>query len=222
MTYHEDDLLPVSALSQYYYCPRRAGLLLVEQRWSDNVHTVEGSIIHERVHQAGKESRAEIIRLRSLPLHSLFLGLSGTADSVELYASPVGSPVKGINGRWEIVPVEFKHGKVREEQEYEVQLCAQAICLEEMLSCTVQRGYIFYANDHRRKEVLFTTELRQLVVEGAKKLHEMIKVGNIPHVSKSRKCQECSMQDECLPKIKLSATRYVEALWADAEKGDAY
>lgn len=222
MTYTEDDLLPLSALSQYFYCPRRAGLLLIEQRWLDNVHTVEGSIIHERVHQAGKESRSEIIRLRSLPLHSLIHGLSGMADSVELYANCNGFPLKGLNGLWEIVPVEYKHGKVREEEEYEVQLCAQAICIEEMLNCTVQKGYVFYARDHRRKEVLFTTELRQLVAEGAKKLHEMLRVGNIPHAKKSRKCQECSMQDECLPKVKMSAARYLEELWADAEKSDVY
>lgn len=219
--YDEEDLIPISFLSQYFYCPRRAGLLLIEQRWADNVHTVEGSIIHERVHRAGKESRSEVVRLMSLPLHSLKLGLFGMADCVEFHVNSNGFPIKGLKGFWEIIPIEYKHGKVREEGEYEVQLCAHAICLEEMLNCIVQKGYIFYAGDHRRKEVLFTTELRNLVAEGSSKLHEMILTGKIPVITKSKKCKECSMQNECLPKVKLSAGSYIKALWEDAEKGGA-
>ncbi|KKM12692.1 hypothetical protein SY88_02140 [Clostridiales bacterium PH28_bin88] len=220
MTYTEDNLIPISSLSQYYYCPRRAGLLLIEQQWSDNVHTAEGSIIHQHVHQGNRETRPDLVRLRGLPLHSLRLGLFGVADSIELYAAAGGFPVKGMEGLWETVPVEYKHGRVRDELEYEVQLCAQAVCLEEMLGCVVKRGFIYYAKDHRRKEVAFTPELRELVRRGAESLHEMLRTGVTPPVAKSRKCRECSLQEDCLPRAKTSAERYIKELWAAVEKGD--
>jgi len=216
----EDDFLPISALSQYYYCQRRAALMLIDQVWSDNVHTVEGSIIHERVHRTAKESRQELIKVRNLPLHSFTHGLSGLADCVEFHADKAGIPVKGLIGLWKLIPIEYKHGKVRNELEYEVQLCAQVICLEEMLGCSINVGYIFYSDDHRRKEVQFTEELRNKVSEGAQNIHELTKRGIVPLPEKSKKCQECSLNYDCLPKIKDSSGNYIKKLWTDAEVGE--
>ncbi|NLB35472.1 MAG: CRISPR-associated protein Cas4 [Elusimicrobia bacterium] len=180
MKYAEDNLLPLSYLSQYYYCPRRAALLLIERLWSDNIHTMSGTIIHQRVDKARQEKRSDLIRLTSLPVRSLELGLFGVVDSVEFYADQDGYKVENLKGKWEVVPVEYKHGRVRDELEYEVQLCGQAICLEEMLGITIHRGYIYYAGDRRRKEVQVASKLRQLVEQGARALHEMLDTGNIP------------------------------------------
>ena len=221
MTYHEDDLMPISALSQYYYCPRRAGLLLLEQQWSDNIYTIQGTLVHQRDHLGERDVRPDLVRLRAVPLHSLTLGLFGIADCVEFYADPKGCSLKGMEGLWEVVPIEFKHGPVRDELEYEVQLCGQALCLEEMLACKVERGYIYYAADHRRHEVTITGKLRELVKIGAESIHEMLRSSVLPSVVMGGKCYHCSMQEECMPKAKKSAAQYVGELWQLGENGDA-
>ncbi|MDD4569593.1 MAG: CRISPR-associated protein Cas4 [Tepidanaerobacteraceae bacterium] len=232
MKYTEDNLLPLSYLSQYYYCPRRAALLLIERLWSDNIHTMSGTIIHQRVDKARQEKRSDLIRLTSLPVRSLELGLFGVADSVEFFADQDGYKIENLKGRWEVVPVEYKHGRVRDELEYEVQLSGQAICLEEMLGITIHRGYIYYAGDRRRKEVQVASKLRQLVEQGARALREMLATGNIPPVTVSSKCRECSLGDDCFPlsspqgraakkrKVKTSAARYIKSIWDDIESGE--
>lgn len=220
MSYDENELIPISALSQYYYCPRRAALLLLEQEWTDNIHTIQGNIVHQRVHQGETEIRPDLVRLRAVPLHSLRIGLFGIADSVEFYAMPRGFAIKGLTGLWEVIPVEYKHGKVRKELEYEVQLCGQAICLEEMLSCVVRRGYIYYAKDHRRHEVILTKSLRSLVAEGTMEIRKILQVGEIPPVDKGKRCSECSMQSKCMPKSKASAANYIKKMWDVLQKGD--
>ncbi|MGI5927678.1 MAG: CRISPR-associated protein Cas4 [Thermacetogeniaceae bacterium] len=232
MKYTEDNLIPLSYLSQYYYCPRRAALMLIERLWSDNIHTMSGTIIHQRVDEARQEKRSDLIRLTSLPLRSLELGLFGVADSVEFYAHQEGYRMQGFAGKWEVVPVEYKHGRVRDELEYEVQLSGHAICLEEMLGITIHRGFIYYAGDRRRKEIMVTTNLRQLVQQGARALHTMLASGNIPSIVASSKCRECSLGDDCFPlttprgrgakrrKVKTSAANYIKSIWDDIESGE--
>jgi CRISPR-associated exonuclease Cas4 len=232
LKYTEDNLIPLSYLSQYYYCPRRAALMLIERQWSDNIHTISGTIIHQRVDKARQEKRSDLIRLTSLPLRSLELGLLGVADSVEFYTNHEGYIVQSLEGRWEVVPVEYKHGRVRDELEYEVQLSGQAICLEEMLGVTIHRGFIYYAGDRRRKEVLVTSKLRQLVQQGARALHVMLTAGNIPTIIASSKCRDCSLGNDCFPltssrgrgakrrKVKTSAARYIKSIWNDIESGE--
>jgi CRISPR-associated exonuclease Cas4 len=232
LAYHEDDLIPLSFLSQYYYCHRRAGLMLIERQWSDNIHTVSGSIIHGRVNEARTEKRADLIRLTSLPLRSLKLGLFGIADCIEFYANEHGFSIPGFEGKWEVAPVEYKHGKVRDELEYEVQLTGQAMCLEEMLGITIPKGYIYFAGDRRRKEVLITVELKKLVQQGAEALHQMLETATIPPIEIGNKCKECSLADDCFPltplgsrkskrhKTKASAVRYIKAIWDDIESGE--
>ena len=115
---------------------------------------------------------------------------------MEFYTNHEGYIVQSLEGRWEVVPVEYKHGRVRDELEYEVQLSGQAICLEEMLGVTIHRGFIYYAGDRRRKEVLVTSKLRQLVQQGARALHVMLTAGNIPIIASS-KCRDCSLGNDC-------------------------
>lgn len=212
MSYSEEDLIPISYLSQYYYCQRRAGLLLLEEQWNDNVHTAEGSVLHERVHSGSHESRGEIIVTRGLYLRSIEIGLAGIADSVEFHASDEGFEFPWMKGRWYVYPVEYKHGKRRDEIEYEVQLCAQAICLEEMANCKIQWGYIYYGADRRRKQVILDDELRSKVWEGAESLHKMMKSKITPHAIRSPKCRECSMVDVCLPGKLKSTRNYLDML----------
>lgn len=232
LIYKEDDLIPLSYLSQYYYCPRRAALLLIERLWNDNFYTMSGTVIHQHVDKARHEKRSDLIRLTSLPLRSLKLGLFGVADSVEFYANNEKYKVQGLTGKWEIVPVEYKHGKVRDELEYEVQLSGQAICLEEMLGVTVHRGFVYYAGDRRRKEVIITSNLRNLVQRGAEALHNMLTAGIIPPIVASSKCRNCSLNNDCFPLTssrglgskkrgtKTSAVQYIKSLWNDIENGE--
>jgi CRISPR-associated exonuclease Cas4 len=220
----EEDLIPLSYLSQYYYCPRRAALLLVDQQWADNQYTAEGTLAHERVHQAEHEKRGDSVTLRGLALRSLRLGLSGKADCVELKRAPPATPgavaLPGMPGLWRLHPVEFKHGEVRDELEYEVQLCAQAICLEEMLGCLIAEGYLFYEGDHRRMAVALDERLRGLVESGAAALHAMLASGKIPPPRRSSRCRGCSLVDICLPRLRRSGTEYLAELRRAAE-GDA-
>jgi CRISPR-associated exonuclease Cas4 len=215
----EDELLPLSAVAQYGYCPRRAALLLLDQCWQDNVHTAEGTLQHERVHQAAQESRRHDVEIFSMPVRSLFLGLSGSVDCVELSTDPLGIAVKGQDGLWSIRPVEYKHGEVRNEIEYELQLCAEAMAIEEMLGCSIDEGDLFYYNDHRRVAVPFTKTLRKLVRETAVELHKIMADRNMPQASKTKRCRECSMKDVCQPGVKKISQSYMEELVKRATGG---
>lgn len=220
MSYPEEELIPISYLSQYYYCQRRAGLMLLEEQWHDNVHTAEGSVFHERVHAGGDESRGDTIITRGLYLRSSELGLYGIADVIEFHASNDGFEFPWMSGRWYAYPIEYKHGEKRDEIEYEVQVCAQAICLEEMIKCKIQYGYIYYGADRRRKQVILDDKLRSKVLEGAENLHKMMRSKVTPSPIKSPKCKECSMVDVCLPGKLKSARNYLDMLMRQAYGDD--
>lgn len=212
----EEELIPLSYLAQYYYCARRAALMLVEQEWADNIHTAEGTLLHQRVDSGLTESRGDVLTLRSLWLRSLELGLSGKSDCVEATADPAGIVLPGTTGWWRLRPVEYKHGERRDELEYEVQLCAQAMCLEEMLGAHITEGDLFYAADHRRVTVQFDTGLRKQVKDGAAALHALLRAGRLPPARWTARCRGCSLVEICAPRIKHSATAYLEELAASA------
>lgn len=224
--YDEDDLLPISALSQLYYCPRRAGLTLLEQQWSDNVYTAEGTVQHRRVHQGGDEVRRDVRICRGVRVRSLRLGLAGTIDCLELVRLEggvgTGVAVEGASGLWLPVPVEYKHGSTRDEHEYKVQLCAQALCLEEMLDLSLTDGYLYYEESRRRLTVHFTNELRRFVEDGARQLHEMLRSGVTPSARASAKCHKCSMIDLCGPRLPAArAGRYLAEMLNEMAGGSA-
>ena len=205
----EADLLPLSGLQHLLYCERRAALVHLEHLWEENLFTAEGRVMHERVHEVGAEQRGSVRVARGLRIRSLRLGLIGQADVVEFHRCPDGARVP--------VPIEYKRGKPKANRCDEVQLCAQALCLEEMLQVQVPRGALFYGRSRRRTEVAFDTELRQLTEQAAARLHELIRSRLTPAAVYEKKCDTCSLFAVCLPKSSRRAAEYVaKEVFADS------
>jgi len=203
--YTEDDLLPLSALQHLIYCERQCALIHIEGLWAENRFTAEGRIGHERVHEAASESRPGIRTGFAVPLRSLVLGLSGIADVVEFHLTE--------NGGWVPFPVEHKRGRPKVLPCDKIQLCAQAICLEEMLAVSIMNGAIFYGKTRRRQDVLFDDDLRSQTITAAKRLHDLVDSGVTPEGVYGPKCDDCSMLGLCLPKIsgnRKSAAKFLE------------
>lgn len=194
MPYCEDDLLALSALQHLLFCPRQCALIHIEQAWQENLFTAQGRLMHERVDQSGRESRKDVRIEYGMPLRSLRLGLIGKADVVEFHRMDSGEG-------WRPFPVEYKRGKEKKENWDKVQLCAQAICLEDMLGLAVPSGALFYGKNRRRQEVVFTGELRRQTEDTAVQLHELIGAGRTPAPVYSKRCDSCSFYEICLPKI---------------------
>lgn len=204
--YSEEDLLPISALAQLVFCERRAGLILLEGLWEDNVFTAEGSLLHEQAHHSSVESRQGWRVVRGLWLRSFKLGVYGQADVVEF------RQLRGETGDWQPLLVEYKRGRLRHETSYEVQLCAQAMCLEEMLGIVVSSAAIYYGKTRRRLELELGRELREKTIAAAHRLHQLVAAGKTPPAVFHRKCHNCSMRGVCLPTImspKKSVRRYL-------------
>lgn len=191
----EADPIPLSALQHWAYCPRQCGLIHLEQAFADNVHTARGQAVHHLVDTPGYETKSGVRVERALPLWSDRLGLTGKADLVEFH--PDGS----------IYPVEFKHGAKRQKQHDDIQLAAQAMCLEDMLCRPVPKGAIFHASSHRRREVEITPALRQLVIETAGAIRAMLASGELPPPVNDARCKECSLKEICQPEAIADRTR---------------
>lgn len=201
--YTEDQLLPLSGLQHLAFCERRWALVQIEQQWEDNLFTVEGSLLHEKAHSATIESRPGALIRRTLPLHSLRLGLSGQADVVEFL--PVDTAAQGIavphrKGFWRACPIEYKRSRDRNgSSAYRIQLCAQALCLEEMLGTPVLTGAVFDGKSKRRQEIQLDPALRSEVERLAARMHLLYAEGKTPAAVYARKCESCSMKPVCLP-----------------------
>ena len=204
MSYTEAQLLPISALEHFQFCPRQFALIHIERQWTDNVMTVQGRALHERTHEPGTEARGAVRLTRALRFRSLRLGLSGMADVVEWHrveGDTVGVPLAGVGGRWRPYPVEYKRGKAHEERCYEVQLCAQALCLEEMLGLALPAGALYAGATHQRREVEFDEALRAETAAAAGRMHDLFAAGRTPPAEYGRKCRSCSLYELCLPKL---------------------
>lgn len=214
--FREEDLLPLSALQHLLFCERQCALIHVEQVWAENPFTVEGRHLHERADQGPGESRGDVRIARALPLRSLRLGLSGRADVVELHRLAAadlaqGAEIPDLAGRWRPFPVEYKRGRPKQHRADEVQLCAQALCLEEMLGVSVPAGALFYGQTRRRLDVPFDTVLRQLTEEAAARLHRLIAAGITPPGVREPKCDQCSLLEICMPAAPAKSARsYLE------------
>jgi CRISPR-associated exonuclease Cas4 len=212
--FSEDDLLPLSALQHLLFCERQAALIHVEQMWAENSLTMEGKHLHERVDSGAGESRGDVRVARALALRCLRLGLSGKADAVELHRLPEGTPgarLPDVPGAWLPFPVEYKRGKPKSHRADEVQLCVQALCLEEMLGVTVPTGALFYGQTRRRLDVAFDPELRRITEEAAARLHRLFSSGITPPPVREPKCDQCSLLEICMPGAPAhSALRYLE------------
>jgi CRISPR-associated exonuclease Cas4 len=185
------DRLPISALNQLMYCERRCALIHIEGVFFENAFTVEGRLEHDAVDESGHERRAGTRLVFALPLYSRSLRLSGRADVVEFRSLPDSSE--------QPYPVEHKHGKKNQWDNDDVQLCAQALCLEEMLGVPVPAGAIFHAGSRRRREVNFVPELRRTTMAAAARLHELVNRGQVPRAQLLPRCSGCSLRDVCLP-----------------------
>jgi CRISPR-associated exonuclease Cas4 len=212
--YTEDDLLPLSALQHLAFCERQWGLIHLEQIWVENQLTAAGRVEHEKVDSGESESRGTVRTVFSLRLRSLRLGLIGKADVVEFHLTEPG-------GVWTPFPVEHKHGKPKLDDCDEVQLCAQAICLEEMLDIPVPVGALFYGKPRRRKNLDLSASLRERTQALATRLHELTLAGVTPSGVYEKKCDSCSLISQCLPKVSgggRSASAYLARAVAEASK----
>jgi CRISPR-associated exonuclease Cas4 len=229
MGFTEDDLLPLSALQHLLFCERQCALIHLEQIWVENPLTVEGRHLHERVDARHGESRGDLHVARGIPLRNFRLGLSGKTDLVEFHrlsAGEAGALLPGHPGSWRPFPVEYKRGKPKTHRADEVQLCAQALCLEEMLGAEVPAGALFYGQTRRRQEIPFDSRLRDLTEDTAARLHGLISSGITPPPVREPKCDRCSLLEVCMPAApSRSARKYLEVALRravmDAVPGDA-
>jgi CRISPR-associated exonuclease Cas4 len=204
----EADLIPLSALQHYLYCPRQCALIHVEQSWAENAATAQGRVAHERVHAVESEVRRGVRTVTGMPLRSLRLGVSGIADVVELHRTP--------GGGCRPYPVEHKRGRPKAHRADEVQLCAQAMALEEMFAADIPEGALFYGQPRRRGVVALNAELRALTCSTAAATRDLIAAGRTPRMAyDGRRCDACSLLDLCRPRA-TGAVRSAAA-WLQAQ-----
>jgi CRISPR-associated exonuclease Cas4 len=223
--YLESGLLPISALQHLIFCERQCALIHLEQAWVENSATIEGKDLHEKVDAGGVESRRDLRIARGLHLRSFRLGLSGIADVVEFHklsnGDLTGTELSDVAGRWRPFPVEYKRGRRKYRLANEVQLCAQAMCLEEMLGCPVPEGALFYGKSQRRSNVEIDSILRAQTEAAASRLHELIDRGITPTARREPKCDDCSLLEICRPDApSRSALGYVRRSIAAAARSE--
>jgi CRISPR-associated exonuclease Cas4 len=203
--YTEDELLPISALQHLAFCERQWGLIHIEGAWSENFLTAQGNVMHEKAHDEETESRGDLRITRGLKLRSLKLGLVGQADVVEFHKATQGETgisIPGANGLWKPLVIEYKRGKPKIGHEDEVQLCAQVMCLEEMLEINISSSSFFYGQPRRRYDLNIDDTIRKETEALIMKLHKMNDAGVTPAAVYTKRCQSCSLIDICLPDIK--------------------
>ena len=205
--YSPEDLLPLSGIQHFLFCRRQWALIHVERQWQENALTAEGKILHSRADDPYfTEKRKGMIVARSVPVASLSLGLSGVCDVVEFTQSAQGVRLPGYVGSFLPAPVEYKRGKPKQEPSDAAQLCAQAICLEEMLAVAIPTGYLYYGQTRRRVAVELTGDLRDLVRKAAQEMHTYFRRGYTPQVKPFKGCKSCSLADVCLPLLQNKTT----------------
>ncbi len=212
--YATEELLPLSGIQHFLFCRRQWALIYIERQWQENVLTVEGKLLHRRVDDPFfTEARSGVVIARAVPVASYRLGLVGLCDVVEFTQAEFGVRLPGREGLYQPAPVEYKRGKPKREPMDEAQLCAQAICLEEMLSIEIPIGYLYYGELRHRLQVDLDDRLRSLVGKVAEEMHNYFHRGYSPRVKPSKACRSCSLADICLPMLQaktLSASAYIQ------------
>lgn len=205
MSYAEEEFLLLSGLQHFKFCRRQWALIHLEQQWAENYRTVDGELMHSNAHDADfRESRGDLIITRGVSVFSPTLGVSGQCDVLEYRRGEAGIPIRGKEGLWQPFPVEYKRGSPREDTGDALQLCGQAMCLEEMLCCAIPEGALYYGEIRRRVSVAFTEELRGEVRQMLAQMHELYQRGHTPKVKPSKSCNACSLKELCLPKLMKS------------------
>jgi len=214
--YNEDQYIMLSALQHYIFCPRQCGLIHVYGLWTENRFTAKGEVFHDRVHSGETESRGDVVTERGLTIYSKRLGLSGKTDAVEF--------ITDDNGTVRVHPVEYKSGSPKIDNCDKVQLCAQALCLEEMMNVTIESGALYYGETRHRHAVIIDVDLRNETESIIQSVHTMVDSRIVPHAGHSKKCGACSLFDECMPKLGNTASaetrikNYIEELYLPHEE----
>lgn len=194
--------LQLSGLQHYAYCPRQWALIHLEQQWQENDRTADGRIFHTRAHDGPEhELRGDLLIIRSLRVHSDKLGISGSCDIVEFHRQDDGVSLPGYEGNWQPYPVEYKRGEPKEGNADRLQLCAQAMCLEEMLVCDIPEGSLYYGEIRRREVVRLDASLRAEVTAALEDMHRYYHAGYTPKARPTKGCSACSLRDLCLPRL---------------------
>ena len=202
MEYVEEDYLMISGIQHFKFCRRQWALIHVEQQWAENAHTVVGELMHRKVHDPYlTEKRKDVIIARALPVVSREMGASGECDAVEFYREEDGINLNGHRGLFKIYPVEYKKGRPKLTEEDELQLTAQAMCLEEMFSTEIPECALFYGETRRREKIEFTQVLRKEVRDMFLEMHQYYDRKYTPKVKYTKACNSCSLKDLCLPRI---------------------
>lgn len=216
--YREEDYLMLSGIQHFSFCRRQWALIHIEQQWAENYRTADGRIMHSNAHDGNfREKRGDVIITRAMRVLSAELGISGECDVVELHKSSDGINLSGLEGRYNVIPVEYKRGQPKEQDYDELQLCAQALCLEEMLCCDIPKAYLYYGETHRRHTVALDNDLREKTISLIREMHQLYDRQHTPKVKRTKSCNACSLKEICLPVLnkKQSAAEYVRGILKD-------
>lgn len=207
MEFKEEEYLQLSGLQHFAFCRRQWALIHIENQWAENLRTVDGAIMHERAHDTGfTESRGNVKITRGMYIHSTSLGVSGQCDVVEFHADKGGVPIPGWEGLWRPYPIEYKRGSPKVTDADRLQLCAQAMCLEEMLCCPVPVGALYYGETRRRETVECSEALREQVRSMLNEMHEYFRKGYTPKGKRTKSCNACSLKELCMPNLMKSVS----------------
>ncbi len=211
--YTEDDYLMLSGIQHFTFCKRQWALIHLEQQWEENLRTVEGNLFHKKAHDGySTEKRGDVLISRGLSVFSRTLGTSGVCDIVEFHRTDKdGIFLRGREGKYLVYPVEYKKGRPKEDETDILQMTAQAMCLEEMLGCKIEKGYLFYGEIRRRIEVSLEEAIRQQVKDAFREMHQYHRRKHTPMVKRTKACNACSLKDICLPQLmkRKSAREYI-------------
>lgn len=197
-----DDLLAISGLQHYAYCPRQWALIHIEEQWAESFFTADGQAFHKKSHDSSaRERRGDLLIVRGLPVVSQKLGVTGVCDVVEFHRSPDGISIFGEEGLWLPYPVEYKRGSPKEHNADALQLCCQAMCLEEQLLCRIKEGSLFYGEPRRRQRISLDEDLRAEVRQALLEMQQLYQRGHTPRAKASKRCSACSLKELCLPKL---------------------
>ena len=211
--YNEEDFLQLSGIQHFKFCRRQWALIHIEQQWNDNLLTMEGNILHDTVHDEFlKEKRGDLIISRGMPVFSRTLGINGSCDAVEFRKNASGVSITGFADRYIPTPIEYKRGRPKSDDADILQLTAQAMCLEEMLLCEIETGYLYYGETKHRLKVELNDDYRNMVKDICRQMHELYEKCHTPKVKTSNACKSCSVKDICLPRLckNTSVKDYIE------------
>ncbi len=216
--YREEEYLQLSGLQHFAFCRRQWALIHIEQQWAENLRTADGRLMHEHAHDGDfREKRGDVIITRAMQISSAELGISGECDVVEFHQDPDGIAIRGLAGKYAVIPVEYKRGQPKENDCDALQLCAQALCLEEMLCCEIGEAYLYYGETRRRQTVVLDQPIREKTISMIREMHQLYDRQHTPKVKRTKACNACSLKDICLPILNKnrSAAEYLRNMLED-------